>query len=72
MKMPKVLRPEVEIEYMGVYGFLCALLCMFKIWIKKVPIDYTINGETVMKHKFFVIPKYRIARGRMGKGCDVS
>lgn len=63
MKTPKVCRPEIEIEYKGVFGFLYAMVCIIRIGIKRVRVDVTMcNEEVVAKQKFWIIPKYKIAK----------
>ena len=66
MKLQKILRPEIEVEFIGVKGFFAALLAICKIGIKKANINFVIktylkgNAGTVKKHSFYVIPKYKL------------
>lgn len=60
----KVFRPEIEIEYKGILGFVYALLAIIKIWIKRATIDITFCGETVQRRKVLIIPKWIIKRAR--------
>ena len=40
MKLSKIVRPEIEIEFIGVKGFFAALLAICKIGIQKWHFDY--------------------------------
>lgn len=72
MKLPKIMRPEVEIEYIGIKGFFAALLAICKVGIKKAHVDCHISqfniqshgfdGGTVKRYYFYVIPKYKFKR----------
>lgn len=63
MKMPRVIRPEIEIEYKGVIGFLCALFCICWFGIRVMTVDVTFLGEKVGQYRLIVIPKYSIVKG---------
>lgn len=68
MKIPKIMRPEIEVEYVGVKGFFAALLAICKIGIKKAHIDCQIktlfhgNGGIVKRYYFYILPKYKFKR----------
>lgn len=72
MKLKKIQRPKVEIKYVGVKGFFAALYAICKVGIKKTHIDYQIKlsaaqrhgieGGTVKRHYFYIIPKYKFKR----------
>lgn len=62
MKLPKVIRPDIEIEYKGAFGFLYALFCICRIGIKRMAVDIEFCGEAARKWKFFVIPKYTLTK----------
>ena len=69
MKIPKIQRPEIEIQYIGIKGFFSALIAIFKVGaIKKAHIDcliktyYDGNGGTVKRYYFYIIPKFKFKR----------
>lgn len=62
MKMPKVLRPEIDIEYKGIFGFLYAMFCICRVGIKQMSVDFAMCNQVVAKRKFWIIPKYKITR----------
>lgn len=68
MKMPKLFRPELEIEFIGIKGFFVALAAILKVGIKRAHIDLQIrklfngNGGTVKRCYFWVVPKYKFKR----------
>ena len=72
MKMPKIIRPEVEVDYVGVIGFFAALIAVCRVGIKKAHVDcqiktltpkiHGIEGGTVKRYYFYVIPKYKFKR----------
>lgn len=64
MKMPKVLRPEIEIEYKGIFGFLYAVFCICAIGIKRMSVDFTMLNQVVCNRKFLIVPKYKIEKRR--------
>lgn len=42
MKLPKIQRPEIEVKFVGIKGFLLFLKALCKVGlIKRVHIDYT-------------------------------
>lgn len=61
MKLPKILRPEVEVEYVGVKGFFAALYAICRVGIKRAHINVTFGGK-IAKHYYYVIPKYKFKR----------
>ena len=72
MKRPKIMRPEIDIEYIGIKGFFAALLAICKVGIKKARINYQIATFTAQIHGveggkvkgkvFYIIPKYKLKR----------
>ena len=72
MKLPKIMRPEIDIEYIGIKGFFAALLAICKVGIKKVRVNFQIatltaqihgvEGGTVKGKVFYIIPKYKFKR----------
>ena len=72
MKRPKIMRPEIEVEYIGAKGFFAALLAICRVGIKKAHINYQIatltaqihgvEGGTVKGKVFYIIPKYKFKR----------
>ena len=67
MKMPKIMRPQLELEFVGIKGFFAALFAICKIGIRKCSVNllinlYTENAGTVKRVTFYVIPKYRLKR----------
>lgn len=71
-ELKKVMRPEIEIEYKGVFGFLYALFCVVKIGIKRCVINIDILGfekygqNAIQKQVFYVIPKYTFKKMQGG------
>lgn len=64
-----IIRPEFEIEYVGLVGFLLALYSIiFKIGIKKVYVNLAYSmyngnaGAVYKKIPYYVIPKYKFKR----------
>lgn len=72
MKPPKILRPEIDVEYIGIKGFFAALYAVCRVGIKKARINYQIatltaqihgvEGGTVKGKTFYIIPKYKFKR----------
>ncbi len=67
MKLPKIQRPEIEVEIVGIKGFLLFLKALCEVGlIKKAYIDYTIKfcdyAGTVKRHYFYIIPKFKLKR----------
>ena len=68
MKRPRIIRPEVEVEYIGLIGLLLALCSICKFGVKKVYVNaaYSMfNGNTgavCKKIPYYVIPKYKFKR----------
>lgn len=70
-KLKKVMRPEIEIEYKGVFGFLYALFCVVKVGIKRCVVNFAVFGKkydkhTIKKQVFYVIPKYTFKKMQGG------
>ena len=80
MKTPKIIRPEIEVEYAGIKGFFFALYAVCKVGIKRTHIDYCVNlftkqshgidGGTVKRLYFYIIPKYKFKRVAEIRGAD--
>ena len=64
MKMPKVIRPEFEVEYKGFFGFLCALYAICSVVIKRAKISCMAGKHNVKDIHFWIIPKYKFIRER--------
>lgn len=64
MKLPKILRPEIEIEIYSFGGLLQAVKVCVIIGIKRMRVTYKLLGYNYMTHKFIVIPKYKFVKGR--------
>ena len=73
MKRSKIIRPEVEVEFVGVKGFIAFLIGACKVGlIKKVHIDCQYNtfsvqshgleGGTVKRLYYYAIPKYKLKK----------
>lgn len=68
MKRPKIIRPEFEVEYVGLAGFLLALYSICKFGVKKVYVNLAypmFNGNAGAVYKkipYYVIPKYKFKR----------
>ena len=73
MQCSKIFRPEVEIEFVGVKGFIAALIAICKVGlIKKAPVNCQIKTFSVQSHGFeggtikripcYIIPKYRLKK----------
>lgn len=45
--MPKVIRPEFEVEYKGFSGFLCALYAICSVGIKRAKISFMAGKHNV-------------------------
>ena len=64
MKMPKIIRPEIEIEYTGFLGFLYALYAICSVGVKRVKISCMAGKHNVKYIHFWIIPKYKLIRER--------
>ena len=64
MKLPKILRPEIEIEIYSFGGLLQAVKVCVIIGVKRMRVTYKLLGCNYMTHKFIVIPKYKFVKGR--------
>ena len=67
MKLYKIMRPNIEVEFVGIIGFFAALSAIFKVGIRRKTFDYRVNfcsgyAGTVKKHTYYVIPKYKLKR----------
>ncbi len=72
MKLPKIMRPEIEVEYIGVKGFFSALLAICRVGIKKARINlqiatltaqiHGVEGGKVKGKVFYIIPKYKFKK----------
>ena len=72
MKLPKIMRPEVEVEFVGIKGFFAALLAVCRVGIKKAHVDYEFvtftavahgyDGGKIKRYYFYIIPKYKFKR----------
>lgn len=67
MKVKKIFRPEIEVEYVGVKGFLSALCTICKVGIRKATLNIRINAVSgyagkVEKHTCYAIPKYKFKK----------
>ena len=62
MKMPKVIRPEIEIEYKGFFGFLYALYAIFSVGVKRAKISCMVGNLNAKDIHFWIIPKYKFIR----------
>ena len=69
MKIPKIIRPEIELEYYGILGFLYAVYAVICVGIKRKKISYVIFEEKakcikgVEDVEHWIIPKYKFKRG---------
>lgn len=60
MKIPKVMRPEIEIGYKGLFGLLHAVTAILKVGIKTMTIDLSVYN---MKNaKVWIIPRYTLTK----------
>lgn len=64
MKLPKILRPEIEIEIYSFGGLLQAVKVCVIIGVKRMRVTYKLLNFNYMTHKFIVIPKYKFVKGR--------
>ena len=64
MKIPKVIRPEFEVEYRGFLGFLCALYAICSVGVKRAKISCMAGKHGVEDIHFLIIPKYKFIRER--------
>lgn len=69
MKLKKIQRPEIEIEYVGIKGFFDALRGICKVGlIRKINVELVYNIDVVKRirpikrHYIYAIPKYRLKR----------
>lgn len=59
MKLPKIMRPEIDIEYIGIKGVFAALYAVCRVGIKKARINYQIATFTAQNCKNVCEPKYK-------------
>ena len=57
MKIPKVIRPEFEVEYKGFFGFLYALYVICYVGIKREKIHCMVGKYHVKDIHLWIIPK---------------
>lgn len=73
MKRSKIYRPEIEVEFVGVKGFIAFLIAICKVGlIKKVHIDlqiktftpkvHGVEGGTIKRIPYYIIPKYKLKK----------
>lgn len=62
MKTPKVIRPEIEVEYKSFFGFLYALYVICHVGIKRAKISCMVGKLDVKDIHFWIIPKYKFIR----------
>ena len=64
MKIPKVIRPEFEVEYKGFFGFLYGLYVICSVGIKREKIHCMVGKYHVKDIHLWIIPKYKFIRER--------
>lgn len=63
MKIPRIIRPEIEIKFKGFLGFVHAVYAIIRVGIKRVKITLEIKGVGDYPQKtIYVIPKYKMKR----------
>ena len=62
MKKPKIIRPEIDVEFVGVAGFFDALRKICKFGIRKCEVNQHINisrhVKNIKRTHFWIMPKY--------------
>lgn len=60
MKIRKILRPVIEVEYSSFTGRIIAYIAWLKFVIVKsrVTLDFKLNGRLISQKKILLIPKY--------------
>lgn len=73
MKRSKIIRPEIEVEFVGVKGFIVFLIGICKVGLIKrayinchlltfTPKTHGFEGGTVKKLPYYIIPKYKLKK----------
>lgn len=62
MKIPKVIRPEIEVKYKDFFSFLYALYAVCSVGIKRAKISCMVGKHHVKDIYFWIIPKYKFIR----------
>ncbi len=66
LKMRKIIRPEITIEYKGIKGLCIAIVSVIKVGIKRVRCNIQIKGNehwgVVKVITVYAIPKYEFKR----------
>lgn len=81
MKTPKIIRPEIVVEYVGIKSFFYALYAICKVGlIRKCGINITtkiytlqvhgFDGGTCKRIYFYIVPKYKFKRVSEIRGAD--
>lgn len=62
MKLPKVIRPEIEIEYKGLKGFILVLYGVLTFGVRRFKLNFSAGKSIIGTHTFIVIPRYKFTR----------
>ena len=73
MKRSKIIRPEIEVEFVGAKGFIAFLTAICKVGLIKkahinlqirefTPVSHGFEGGTVKRIPYYIIPKYKLKK----------
>ena len=59
-KFPKIIRPEIEMEYSNLSEIFHILAAILHVGIRRVKCDVTLGSTTIDTLRYWVIPRYII------------
>lgn len=73
MKRSKIIRPEIEVEFVGVKGFIAVLIAICKVGLIKkahinlqiktfTPKTHSVEGGTIKRIPYYIIPKHKLKK----------
>lgn len=61
MKLPDIVRPEFEIKYKNIIGFMWGVICAIRFGIRKFNANIVFEFGGI-QHRFWIIPKYKFIK----------
>ena len=63
MKLPKIIRPEIEVEYQNLYGLIIGLFVCARHCCKRITLDLKAGEAIVSRQKIWCVPKFKFVKG---------
>lgn len=71
MKLPRLIRPQFDIEYVRYRDFprIASIILRRAVFVRILNIQ--IHGVTVQKHRIWIVPKYKVKKvNRIEEQCE--